>query len=531
MTELPSSWITAEIAELVEPQENGKPFQQGWSPRCESRPADDGEWGVVKTTAIQHGEFWAHENKALPAKLDPRPQIEVMPGDVLMTCAGPRNRCGVACLVEKTRPRLMMSGKMYRFRPRPAVLGARYLSHFIRLYDTQLRIDAMKTGINDSGLNLTHGRFGQLPVVVPPINEQRRIVEKIEAMFDEIDKGVESLQTARATLGLYRQSLLKSAFEGRLTADWRAQNDDKLEAPETLLARIHYEHAALYKAALDAWQDACAQWRADGEKGKKPAKPKRPKDFVGFAKIPSRVSVPIPHGWAILPMSDLGQTTGGITKNQKRNALPFRAKYLRVANVYSNRLELDEIMEIGVTEEELAKTSLVTGDLLFVEGNGSIEQIGRVAIWDGSIAKMTHQNHLIRFSADGILSSRFALYFMMSPVGRKLIEAQASSTSGLHTLSISKIKGLPVPICSPAEQAEIVRILDARLEAVEALKAEIDTALTKASALRQSILKKAFSGQLVSQDPKDEPASALLERIKADRAKAPKTRKRRTAHA
>ncbi|MBL4558304.1 MAG: restriction endonuclease subunit S [Rhodobacteraceae bacterium] len=189
MTQLPNSWITAEIAELVEPQENGKPFQQGWSPQCESRPADDDEWGVVKTTAIQHGEFWAHENKALPAKLDPRPAIEIMPGDVLMTCAGPRNRCGVACLVEKTRPRLMMSGKMYRFRPHPKVLDARYLSHFIRLHDTQLRIDAMKTGINDSGLNLTHGRFGQLPVVVPPINEQRRIVEKIEAMFDEIDKG------------------------------------------------------------------------------------------------------------------------------------------------------------------------------------------------------------------------------------------------------------------------------------------------------------------------------------------------------
>lgn len=168
MTDLPRSWITTEIAELVEPQENGKPFQQGWRPQCESRPAEDGEWGVVKTTAIQHGEFRAHENKALPAKLDPRPQIEIMPGDVLMTCAGPRNRCGVACLVEKTRPRLMMSGKMYRLRPHPAVLDARYLSHFIRLHDTQLRIDAMKTGINDSGLNLTHGRFGQLLVVAPP---------------------------------------------------------------------------------------------------------------------------------------------------------------------------------------------------------------------------------------------------------------------------------------------------------------------------------------------------------------------------
>ena len=364
---------------------------------------------------------------------------------------------------------------------------------------------------------------------LPPLNEQRRIVEKIEAMFDEIDKGVESLKTARTTLGLYRQSLLKSAFEGRLTADWRAQNADKLEAPETLLARIQRERDTRYKAALDAWQDALAQWRADGEKGRKPAKPKRPKNFIGSAKIPSGVTVSVPAEWLILAMSDLGQTTGGLTKNQKRNALPLKAKYLRVANVYSNRLELDEIMEIGVTDEELLKTSLFTGDLLFVEGNGSIEQIGRVAIWDGSIADMTHQNHLIRFSADGILSSRFALYFMMSPVGRKLIEAQASSTSGLHTLSISKIKGLPIPVCSPAEQAEIVRLLDARLEAADALEAELDAALARANALRQAILKKAFSGQLVPQDPADEPAAILLARIKAERARAPKTtRKRKT---
>ena len=228
-------------------------------------------------------------------------------------------------------------------------------------------------------------------------------------------------------------------------------------------------------------------------------------------------------------MSGLGQTTGGLTKNQKRNGLPLRAKYLRVANVYSNRLELDRIMEIGVTDEELRKTSLVAGDLLFVEGNGSIEQIGRVAIWDGSIANMTHQNHLIRFSPDGVLSSRFTLYFMMSPVGRKLIEAQASSTSGLHTLSISKIEGLPVPICSPAEQAEIVRILDARLDAADALEAEVDAALTRASALRQCILKKAFSGQLVPQHPGDEPAAALLARIRAERAKTPKAARKRKA--
>jgi len=183
-------------------------------------------------------------------------------------------------------------------------------------------------------------------------------------------------------------------------------------------------------------------------------------------------------------------------------------------------------MEIGVTEDEMRKTRLATGDLLFVEGNGSIEQIGRVAIWDGSVPDMTHQNHLIRFGTNGLLSPRFVLYFMMSPIGRKRITTQASSTSGLHTLSISKVGTLSVPICSPAEQVEIARILDTRLETAEMLDKEIDASLARSDALRQSILRKAFAGQLVAQDPDDEPASVLLEWIRAERAKTPRKKRR-----
>lgn len=166
----------------------------------------------------------------------------------------------------------------------------RYLCHYLNF----IRYEDHVTGT--TRLKLTKSALVAIPILVPPLNEQRRIVEKIEAMFDEIDKGVESLHTARTTLGLYRQSLLKSAFEGRLTADWRAQNADKLEAPETLLARIQHERDTRYKTALDAWQDALAQWRAGGEKGKKPAKPKRPRD------IPAKATDIGIHGWTMMPL-------------------------------------------------------------------------------------------------------------------------------------------------------------------------------------------------------------------------------------
>ena len=368
-------------------------------------------------------------------------------------------------------------------------------------------------------------QIGAFHVLVPPIREQRRIVERIEALFEEIDRGVESLRAAKTAVGLYRQSLLKSAFEGRLTANWRAQNPDNLESPDALLARIREERQARHQTAVHEWERAVAEWRDGGEKGRKPAKPRRPAGFAGKSNAEPGVFAGVPMQWLWLSMSDLGQITGGLTKNQRRNALPLKAKYLRVANVYANRLNLDEVMEIGVNEDELRKTRLAKGDLLFVEGNGSIEQIGRVAIWDGSVPDMTHQNHLIRFSANGLLSSRFALYFMMSPIGRNRITAQASSTSGLHTLSISKVEALSIPICSPSEQAEVVRMLDTRLDAAEMLDVEMDANLARADALRQSILKRAFAGELVSQDLDDEPASALLARIRAERVEAPARRR------
>ena len=117
------------------------------------------------------------------------------------------------------------------------------------------------------------------PLELPPTHEQRRIVERIEALFEEIDRGVESLRAAKNTIALYRQSLLKSAFVGRLTADWRAQNPDKLEGLDALLARIREERERRYRSALDDWERSVAEWRKRAENARRPAKPKRPEEF------------------------------------------------------------------------------------------------------------------------------------------------------------------------------------------------------------------------------------------------------------
>ena len=190
--------------------------------------------------------------------------------------------------------------------------------------------------------------------------------------------------------------------------------------------------------------------------------------------------------------------TGGLTKNSQREKFPVKMPYLRVANVYYNRLDLSEIKEIGVQESEIKEKLLKKDDLLFVEGNGSKEQIGRVAIWNGSIENCLHQNHIIKGRPLGTTLSKFALYYFISDFGREQILKVASSTSGLYTLSTEKVRNLKVPSCSLTEQHRIVQEIESRLSQATASETYIGNALQQAEALRQSILKKAFSGEFVS---------------------------------
>jgi type I restriction enzyme S subunit len=192
-------------------------------------------------------------------------------------------------------------------------------------------------------------------------------------------------------------------------------------------------------------------------------------------------------------------------------------------------LRLDDVAEIGCTDQELAKTLLRKDDILIVEGNGSLDQIGRVAVWNEEISGCSHQNHIIRGRPGAHLISDYALYWLLSPEGRAAIEAVASSSSGLHTLSISKVGGLPIPVCAREEQQEVVRGVDVALSWIDRLATKTTNASKLIHHLDQAILAKAFQGELVPQDPNDEPASALLERIRAERWGATRTLRGRKA--
>ncbi|MFN6273365.1 MAG: restriction endonuclease subunit S [Microcystis sp.] len=339
--------------------------------------------------------------------------------------------------------------------------------------------------------------FASLSIPLPPLPEQHRIVEKIEELFSELDNGVASLKKVLEQLKTYRQAVLKWAFEGKLTEKWRNTHQDSLEDADTLLEQIKAERKRHYQQQLEDWKQALKEWENNGKETKKPTKPQQPKDLPPLTKEELSNLPSLPNGWMWVKLEDITNITGGIAKNSKRNALSIKLPYLRVANVYANFLDLNEVYEIGLRQEEVEKFLLVKNDLLIIEGNGSIDQIGRVAIWNDKINPCVHQNHVIKARPHTNTNPLFSLYFLLSHQGRKFIKKQAGSTSGLYTLSLSKVRNLNIPFCSLQEQTKIVQEIESRLSVCDQLEATLTENLDKAEALRQSILKRAFEGKLV----------------------------------
>lgn len=513
MNKIPSTWVATEISQVLAILDTGKLLQQGWSPRCHSEPAmADEEWGVLKTSAIQPGEFVSVQNKKLPDTLEVRPQIEVKIGDLLMTCAGPRNRCGVPCLVEKSPNKLMMSGKMYRFRGAKGV-SSKYLLYQLLSRDTQVAIDAMKTGINDSGLNLTHSRFSLLPVQLAPEYEQKRIVAKIEELFSELDKGVEYLKKAQAQLKVYRQALLKHSFEGKLTADWREANKDKLESTSELLAHIKTEREADHSNKTDNWKVAVIDWEEKGKKGKRPSKPSKLTEFEKLSLEELKQAELLPDHWILerLGWMSYGVGYGTSAKSVRSGLMPV----LRMGNIQNGKFDWTNLAYTS-DQSEITKYQLSSGDVLFNRTN-SPEWVGKTALYRGEKAAL-FAGYLIRINhIDTIIDSRYLNYYLNSHEAKK--RGSLVKTDGVNQSNINgqKLSNYPFPYCSFQEQLIVANVLDEKLSLIDAATANIKKQLKKSDALRQSILKKAFSGELVEQDAHDEPASILLERIKAEK--------------
>lgn len=197
--------------------------------------------------------------------------------------------------------------------------------------------------------------------------------------------------------------------------------------------------------------------------------------------------------WPIVRLGDVAAIQGGLQLSGKRAALPIEVPYLRVANVYRGYIDLTEVKTLRATPEEVSRTRLLANDLLIVEGHGNATEIGRCALWDGSVDPCVHQNHLIRVRVDQErLDPVFLCHYLNSPQGRQHLLRSAKTTSGLNTISTSNVKETPVVVPPMSLQKQFVE----RVTRVERVRATNLASLAQLEALYASLQHRAFRGEL-----------------------------------
>ena len=445
-------------------------------------------------------------------------------GDVLFAKITPCMENGKMAIVPSLKYDLGFgSTEFHVLRPNRKI-SAQYIYWFVS--SEQFRRDAQHNMTGAVGQRRVPAPYlAHQTIPVPPAREQSRIVAKIEELFSELDKGVESLKTARAQLNVYRQTVLKHAFEGKLTAKWREENKDKLETPEQLLARIKQEREARYQQLLKEWETAVEEWEANGKPGKKPIKPKHRLN-IEAKHIPQEARPASAAAWASSRLGELNVlvSDGPFGTNLRtRDYIGAGIRVIRLENVGHGKF-LEERRSFISQEkyETIKKHSVIPGTI--VVSSFVTEGVRSCIVPDTIPISVNKADCFTVILAGQRTSRRFLAYFLQSRQAFEQLEPLVHGV-GRPRINTTQLKEMHIPVCSPAEQTEIVRILDESLVAAEMLGVEIDANLVRAETLRQSILKKAFAGELIPQDPNDESASALLTRIRAERAEAPARRR------
>ena len=388
----------------------------------------------LRVANVQRLRLDLSEVKTIPARKSAIASYRLEPGDILLNEGGDRDKLGRGWIWQGQIGECIHQNHVFRARIRDGQAIPKWIAYFANT--DEARAYFLATGKQTTNLaSISKKNLSALPVPLPPVEVQEAIVAEIDTQLSLVDETVATLQAIQAKIKQARASILKAAVEGRLM-----ETEAEIEAESS--------------------EDAG----------------------------------PLPHNWELAQLGSICTVTGGVTKNSSKNKVGVSIPYLRVANVYANRLDLGEVKTITLPAVSIPKYRLEKGDLLIVEGNGSADQLGRVAIWDGSIDNCVHQNHLIKVRPKTPALSKYLLAYINSVHGRAQIKQVASSTSGLHTLSISKVQRIQIPVPPPQERGMIITEIERRLSVLDQVEATVNASLRRCGQLKQAVLKRAFGG-------------------------------------
>ncbi len=371
------------------------------------------------------------------------------PGAVLFSSRAPVGYCAIASEPISTNQGF-----------KSFVLNGGIVPEYIRHYLIASKEYAESLASGTTFKELSGARAAQFAVPIAPVAEQHRIVAKLDQLLERTTAARDELGHIPTLVEHYKQAILRKAFSGEMTADWREKHGRDEAASSTvgeLVSDIRY----------------------------------------GTAKK----CYPEQHGVAVL----------------------------RIPNVSGGRIVLSGLKYAELKELELRKLALHVGDILIVRSNGSPELVGRPAIVTEQAEGLAYAGYLIRLRPKAeIIVPDYLKLMLESPQIRGVVEVAARSTSGVHNINSEELAGLSIPCPETDEQGEIVRLIQEAFDWIERVSGERDKAATLLDHLDSGLLGKAFRGELVPQDPTNEPAERLLERIRSERgAQAPARRGRR----
>lgn len=515
LPKLPTGWEWSAASDICEVVASGS------TPKADKMYRDDGEVPFIKVYNLTHRGVLDFSVK--PTFIDREThqghlaRSRALPGDVLINIVGPP--LGKVSVVPDDYPEWNMNQAVVLFRPKPGISN-RYLAFALLSEAIMRRVTRLAkatAGQFNIGVNMCRQL---LPIPVAPESEQRRIVAKIEELFSDLDAGVAALERAKANLKRYRAAVLKAAVEGRLTEQWRAENPPR-EPAARLLQRILIERRKKWE------QDQLAKYAAKGKKPPVNWKSKY-KEPVG----PDTSNLPqLPEGWCWAAVGHLFLIDSG-EAFKKRDYSEDGLRLFQIANVGFGRTLWEQQnflpLSFGKTHADLL---LVPGDICMALNRPILRNSLKVAkLGEADMPAILYQRVARLTPVLRELGEYCFRYFLSSRmVDEVRMRLQGTDQPYLNT---SLLPEIPVPIPPRKEQQRILGTLEEELSVIDATNEQIEQSLRRSPRLRQSILKRAFEGRLVPQDPPDECAERLLERIRQERQddtnrKTPKGRPRK----
>lgn len=418
-----------------------------------------------------------------------------------------------------------------------------FLAYYLCTEDVRRYLSLNVSGVGGSLMRIRPSEVTKYPFPLAPLNEQRRIVEAIESYFTRLDAAEAALRRAQAKLTQYKTALLKAACEGRLVpteAELARQEGRDYEPADNLLARILEERRTKWeaeewtrlverakqrgladarKAAEQAPGEPLAEaWLDVPEAAYKKYLPKddKWKERYQYPAEPDTTDLPeLPEGWCWATVDHLGNVQLGRQRSPKNHQGPYMRPYLRAANATWDGLNISDVAEMNFSPDDFERYQLHVGDILLSEASGSPNEVGKSFIWRGEIDGCCFQNTLIRVQTFGLPPEYLQLHFLKdAKIGRF---GQIAKGVGIHHLSGQRLAVMAVALPPLAEQHAIVNEYERRSTVIKVVESTLGNDLKRLAKTRQSILQRAYAGELTHQSAEDEPADMLLQRIRAER--------------